>query len=107
MSRTGVLEGQLGMDAALSRTDGSDWQVRARDAILRFCRADVSFTAETLRDAVGDPPGTGNAIGALLHELASSGLIVEAGSRRAERPDARGRRLIVWRAAVYDRRADW
>jgi len=97
MTRTGVLETQLSMDAALERVASDGWALRARDAVDRFSRAGVTFTAETLRDDVGDPPGSGNACGALLHSLARQGLIVEAGSRRAARPDARGRRLIVWR----------
>ena len=99
MTRTGVLETQLSMDSALERVELDGWAVRAREAAGRFCRADVKFTAEEIRAAAGDPPGSGNAVGALLHSLARQGLIVEVGSRRAERPDARGRRLIVWRRA--------
>lgn len=97
MSRTGVLERQLSMDSALERVAADGWADRARDAVLRFARSGEAFTIETVRDAVGNPPGSGNACGALLKSMAAAKLIVEAGSARAQRPDARGRKVTVWR----------
>lgn len=96
MTRTGLLEGQLGMDAALARVEDSGWARRALDAIDAFTRADVSFTAEDVRARAGDPASP-NAMGALMRLAVAYGLIEVAGTRRSTRPDARGRQLPVWR----------
>jgi len=97
--RTGALEGQIGMDDALARVAHTRWQANVRRAVLQLCRADITFTAETVREMAGDPPGAPNAMGAALHALAVEGLIREVGSTRSQRKEARGRRVIVWRAA--------
>jgi hypothetical protein len=94
-----TLAGQIGMDDALARVQHTRWQRNVRRAVLTLCRADITFTAETVREMAGDPPGAPNAMGAALHALAEEGLIVEVGSTRSKRPEARGRRVLVWRGA--------
>lgn len=96
MTRTGLLEGQLGMDAALARVEDSGWAQRAREAIRVFTAAGVTFSAEDVRARAGDPASP-NAMGALMRMAVHEGLIEVAGTRRSTRPDARGRQLPVWR----------
>lgn len=96
MTRTGILEGQLGMQDALARIEDTGWAKRASEAIRVFIAAGVTFTAEDVRARAGDPSSP-NAMGALMRRAVHEGLIEVAGSRRSSRPDARGRQLPVWR----------
>lgn len=98
--RTGALETQLGMDAALARVEADEWAQRARMEIKTCIAYRIPFDAEDIRQIVGDPPGSGNALGALFKEFADAGLIEIVGTRKATRPDAHGRRLMVWKGAV-------
>lgn len=98
MTRTGQLEMTFGMDAALKRTS-EEWIAAARYKVAEFCRYRVEFDAEDLRAAVGDPPGSPNALGALLHHIAAEGWIIEVGTTRSRRPGSHGRILRRWRSA--------
>ena len=98
MTRTGSYETQLAFDAALGRTT-EQWQEDARFAVYRFCFRDVEFTAEDIREKAGDPPGSPNALGALLHALEAEGKIRVVGFRRSARPSSHGRRILVWAKA--------
>lgn len=95
MTRTGAWETQLAFDAALERT-GPEWTAEARHVVAAFCAVPQNFTAEDLRDVVGDPPGSPNALGALLHAIAEEGWITEVGTTRSRRPSSHGRRLVRW-----------
>lgn len=96
--RTGVYEGQLGMDAALERVQGTQWLLRARRAVDTFCDLGISFTSDEVRDVAGPPPSP-NSIGALIHAIAEEGRIREIGTTRSRRPEAHGRRLTKWMVA--------
>ena len=96
--RTGALEGQIAMDAALGRTT-EQWTEAARFAVERFGYRGVEFSAEDIREKAGDPPGSPNALGALLHALEAEGKIRVVGFRRSSRPSSHGRRILVWMAA--------
>jgi hypothetical protein len=98
VTRTGIYEGQLAMDAALGRTT-EQWTEAARFAVERFGYRGAEFSAEDIREKAGDPPGSPNALGALLHALETEGAIKVVGYRRSSRPSSHGRRILVWRRA--------
>jgi hypothetical protein len=98
MTRTGIYEGQLGMDDALRRT-GPAWAELARHAVADLCSTGATFTAEDVRRLAGDPEAP-NAMGALLHAIADEGWISMVGTVKSTRPNAHGRRVIVWRASA-------
>ena len=97
MTQTGLLAGQLGLQAALERVEHTEWLQRARSVMLRFVYEDVPFSADDLRRVAGDPPGSANALGALFREYAEAGRIVVAGVTHSTRPGARGRRITLWK----------
>ena len=92
--RTGALETQLSMDAALERAE--DWGEKAMDAIKRMPSLHY-FTADTIRLMAGDPPAHGDAMGAVFRSAARAGLITCTGTTTSKRPDAHGRLLREWR----------
>jgi hypothetical protein len=92
--RTGVLETQLSMDAALDHAE--DWAERA-ERWFHSVNHGVSFTADDLRELVGDPPAHGDAMGAVFRSAARAGLITCTGTTTSKRPDAHGRLLREWR----------
>lgn len=92
--RTGPLETQLSMDAALERAEA--WVERA-ERWFGSVRPGVDFTADDLRDLVGDPPAHGDAMGAVFRKAHRSGLITCSGFTTSTRPDAHGRALRTWR----------
>lgn len=92
--RTGQLETQLSMDAALERAE--DWADRANGCI-RFLEPGMVFTADDLRHYAGDPPAHGDAMGAVFRSAARAGLITCTGTTTSKRPDAHGRLLREWR----------
>lgn len=98
MPRSGVYETHLAFDAALGRTT-EQWTEAARFAVERFGYRGADFTAEDIREKAGDPPGSPNALGALLHALEAEGAIKVVGFRRSSRPSSHGRRILVWKAA--------
>lgn len=92
--RTGQLELTLGTDAALERA--AEWAGKARRCIERVWPGQ-QFTAEHVRDSVGDPPGSGNSMGPVFRAAARDGLITCTGFTTSTRPDAHGRALRTWR----------
>lgn len=91
--RTGHLEGQLGMDSALERA--ADWAADARRFINRHEPGDT-FTADSLRYWVGDPPGHGDALGAVIRGAAKSKRIRPIGYVTSTRPDRHGATIRIW-----------
>lgn len=91
--RTGALETQLSLDAALERAE--DWSERAKTWLQRL-NPGSRLTAETLRLHVGPPPAHGDACGAVIRGASRSGVIRAVGFTSSTRPDAHGRLLRVW-----------
>jgi hypothetical protein len=68
----------------------------AADAVIRaLALSGKPFTAEDVRDFVGDPPRS-NAIGARFMSALRSGMIVRDGWKHAERKEAHARALAVY-----------
>lgn len=94
MTRTGALETQLSMDAALERAE--DWAAKAERWFWSVSYLAI-FTADDLREMVGDPPAHGDAMGAVFRKAHRSGVIQRVGFTTSTRPDAHGRALRTWR----------
>ena len=97
--RTGQYETQLAFDAALGRTT-EQWTEAARFAVERFGFRGVEFVADDLREKAGDPPGSPNALGALLHALSAEGKIAVVGYQKSKRPERHGAVVAVWRVVT-------
>lgn len=98
--RTGALEGQLGMDAAMERVADTEWLGRARRAVASLCQVGMPFTSDDVVAIAGDPPGSGNVVGALMRAIAREGWIRDTGSTtHSRRPEAHRRKLSIWRSA--------
>lgn len=95
-------------DARRARDDGAQtaadsshpyWRLAAEQAIRELAASGRVFTAEDLRDRVGQLGGHANSVGGLFLAAARRGDIVAAGYRQATRAEAHGRVLRAWRGA--------
>jgi len=93
VTRTGQLELDMGLARAAERAP--EWTRQARAWVLCL-EPGERFWADDIRDEVGDPPGSGNAIGAVLRHLSEAGWIQAVGWRVSERPERHGAVLRVW-----------
>jgi hypothetical protein len=91
--RTGQLEMALGMDAAIDRA--SDWAAAA-DRWIYSRAAGTRITADTLREAVGDPPGHGDSAGGVFRRARRSGLLRAIGYEPSSRPERHAAVNRVW-----------
>ena len=99
MTRTGSLETQLSLDAAMVRIEDSKWKLGAE--YLMFHSGfffPEGFTSDDLRERLGDPPGSGCALGALLSREVRAGRLLVVGRRKSTRPDRHRARLNVYQA---------
>lgn len=93
MTRTGALEAQLSMDAAMEGAE--EWTARALTAIGNALRG-WTITADYLRRGIGDPPNP-NVIGAVFRTAKRQGLIRYTGEQvLSTRPETHGRYIRVW-----------
>lgn len=79
------------------------WLQDAEAVILATVRAGRTVSADDLHELYADEPsatGNGNAYGRLFSSLAARGLLREAGWVRSTRPEARGRRVVLWAAGA-------
>jgi hypothetical protein len=91
--RTGQLEMQLGMNAAIDRA--SDWAAAA-DRWIYSRAAGSRLTADDLRGAIGDPPANGDAMGGVFRNARRSGLIYAVSYEPSARPERHGAVNRVW-----------
>lgn len=92
---------QLTLEAAefaVENAVGEHWSTTVRFHFDVLVRRGLPFTADDLRQQL--PEGTyvarPNLIGELFKHARQVGRIREGRSVRSDRPDARGRRVIVW-----------
>jgi hypothetical protein len=95
VSPTGQLALELGTAQAAERD--AVWNTNAR-AVIELDWQGRTFTADQLTSWIGRPRGSGNAVGALFHQLAREGLIEAVGWTTSSRPERRGAAIRVWRA---------
>jgi hypothetical protein len=94
MAPTGQLALALQTDQAAERAE--DWTRKAVQLVREFDFG--PFTADSLTAVIGRPPGSGNAVGALFHQLAREGLIEAVGWTTSSRPERHGAAIRIWRA---------
>ena len=85
------------MKSGLDELDYEVWKDAARQALAAFARSGTEFTAEDVRDVVGDPPGHPNAMGGSFQKASRQGLIHRVGFRPARRPSRNVSSLAVWK----------
>lgn len=85
-----------GMTVATYATDIA-WTRAADRSIAELAATGEPFTAEELRAIVGPPVGSHNAMGTVFLRAARAGIIIRVGSRQANRVEAAGRWLAMWR----------
>lgn len=85
---------QFDLDRATERSE--EWS-RAATGWIRSLAPGDEFSSDTLRAAVGDPAGHGDAIGAITRHALKGRLVRFSGrSVMSTRPAARGRWVRVW-----------
>jgi len=99
VTRTGALETQASLDQAMERIEETAWRDCARRNIEAWRIHGIEFTSDDLRNTVGDPPGSGCSLGALLAAEVRSGRLVVVGRRKSTRPGRHRARINVYAAA--------
>ncbi len=74
------------------------WKEAAERGLDYLIRRGTTFTADALRELVGDPPGP-NSLGALFRAAAQQGRIERVGFQPATRPERHAAIQSIWRAA--------
>ncbi len=73
------------------------WWAEAERVVLALVASGHQVTSDDLHDRFPtEPSATGAAYGGLLRRLAAAGRIVDVGWVRSRRPEARGRRVVLW-----------
>lgn len=85
-----------------SRVDAADWKVAARRELEWLAKHRASFTTDDVLRMVGMPPGSPNAIGALVMWAVRTKRIVRAGDSQAQRSQSHARRV-----GLYERGPVW
>lgn len=93
MTRTGQLE--LAMAEERTVEAAPDYAAAATEWI-RGCLAGSTFTAEALRNVLGDPPGHGDVLGTVLRNARKAGLVRAAGHQASTRPERHGAVIVTW-----------
>lgn len=85
--------------AKVAAAEPDEW-TRDADRILRqLLDAGLVFTSDDLCQLVGRRPSRPNACGAFFHRAVKSGRLAIVGRSQSQRPQARGRWLVEYRAA--------
>jgi hypothetical protein len=84
-----------GMALALQHTS-AHYKSMAYDMILALAQAFEPFTVEDVRSRIGDPPGHGCVMGALVSGALKRGVTRSVGFVRAERPSSHRGHLQVF-----------
>lgn len=85
--------------ARVDRATDAKWKSRCDTVIRTLAQSGLPFTAEDVREQVGDPPRQ-NAFGSRFLKANSSGLIEKVGYQTARRPEAHARILPVYKGRL-------
>lgn len=100
---------QLPLDYGLTLRDAGaervlinegEWKEAAAEAVRLLAHSGVPFTAEEVREIVGDPERT-NAMGAVFLVASQAGLIEPCGYRIPSRASRHANRLRVWKGSGH------
>lgn len=100
MPRTGSLETQLSLDQAMERIAGSHWAAEVTFFLASRAIDHVRFTSDDIREQVGDPPGSGCSLGAILAAEVRAHRIVVVDRAKSTRPERHRARLNVYEVAA-------
>lgn len=75
------------------------WMDLASAAIRRLAATGNTFTIDDLREVLQTKPKSANAYGTAFSHAERRGEIVVVSMTHSKRPEAKGRRIMVWRAA--------
>lgn len=86
-------------DAGISQVEKNtplDWRSSAQFAIANLAVAGKPFTAEDVRDLVGDPPNHSNAMGAQFMVACKAGMIRRIGYAKPRRASRHAGVIAEW-----------
>lgn len=93
---TGPERRDAGIELVL-RHERARYKAAFVEAVVKF-PIGFEFTAEDMRELIGDPPGHRNSMGGLFHSVAKLGLTEDTKQRmKATRAKAHARDLPIWR----------
>lgn len=95
-SESGNVRADAGMNHAENALD-LRWRAAAQATITQLAATGRAFSADDVRDRVGDPLGSPAGIGPLFRAAAKAGEIRQAGWTTSKRPEAHSRPLRTWR----------
>jgi hypothetical protein len=84
----------VGVQAALNFD--SEWRDAAQEALAELAASGLEFTADDLRDRVGEPMSP-NALGAAIRAASAADLIRHVGYRRSRRISRHAGVIGVWK----------
>ena len=91
----GLADKRNGIARAISHAAG--WYMAAFLACIERLPRGARFTSEDITLNIGMPPGSPNAVGALMHSAAARGLCVKTGdTTRARRRKCHAALLLIW-----------
>ena len=101
LSELGIAEGRARRDRGVLAVERAEWRddrALLDRIILQFADGAGTFTSDDVRPylPLGIRP---NSLGAAFLRAAKKGWIKEVGYQQSERPEARGRRVLVWKGA--------
>lgn len=96
---SGEVLAEIGMSNAENALD-LRWRAAAQATITQLAATMRPFSADDVRDRIGDPIGSPSAIGALFRAASKAGEIVAVGWIESKRPEAHCRPLRTWRGAL-------
>lgn len=82
--------------ARVDRATDDNWKTRCDFVIRRMAQSGLPFTAEDVREQVGDPAHP-NAIGSRFLKANKGGVIARVGYRTARRPEAHARVVAIYK----------
>jgi hypothetical protein len=85
--------------ARVDRATDADWKGRCDSVIRTMAQSGLPFTAEDVREWVGNPPRQ-NAIGSRFLKANRDGIIDKVGYRMARRPEAHSRVVAVYEGRI-------
>ncbi len=94
----GIDRGRNGRDngASVAMDNAGDWTPRAKAALRDLAKTGREFNADDLREIVGPPPTSHNAMGGIFLWGTSRNIIVKVGERTMTRAKAHARRTAVY-----------
>lgn len=99
LSDSGDVRADIGMNIAENALD-LRWRAAAQVTITQLAASGRAFSADDVRDRVGDPLGSPSGMGPLFRAAMRAGEIRQHGWTTSKRPEAHSRPLRTWRGVL-------